>query len=180
MKKIILINIIACISVFFGLKAVSVIKVQGDSMMGIVDDKSRIITISPHKIFNPIRRGDVITFRYGAGRGKMDRTFVKKVAGIPGDTCYTHVVFEDYKKYIIINSEYIDYYYNNQEAKDFFENIDEKYWGKNDYQVNIHLINEQFFVVGSDEFWIGSTDSRVLGFIDKKSISGKVAKIIKY
>ena len=63
MKKIILINVLSCGLVFFLFQGINVLKVQGDSMAGIINDGKKVVTVSPNLLF-PVKRGDIVSFEH--------------------------------------------------------------------------------------------------------------------
>ena len=101
---------------------------------------------------------------------------IKKVMGLSGDTCYVHTLFDKHRKYLFVNNGLVESCYSSAEAWDYFYNLEKYTFTKKDYRISSYVLNDQFFVVGSDS--IGSTDSRHFGPIDEISVSGKVLSIL--
>jgi signal peptidase I len=58
------------------------VKVEGTSMTPHLSDQERIFINKFVYQFEPIRRGDIVVFRYPRNR---DKSFIKRVVGLPGE-----------------------------------------------------------------------------------------------
>lgn len=140
------------IVLFFGvlftvLYITSFTQVLGPSMEPNLKDKDVVIVL---KFVKNVKRNDVIVFAY-----KDTKNLIKRVIGIPNDK----VEIKDGKTYV--NGKLIDESYIKENA-------------------NTKMLNKDFGTVPEGEYLVlgdnrdNSLDSRTIGFIDKKSISGKV------
>lgn len=126
-------------------------QVVGPSMEPTLEAKNITVLSKSHYQFFEVKRGDIIAFEYNGMRN-----LVKRVIGLPGET----VEFKDNVLYI-----------NGQEVKEpYIKNeVTKDYVLKKPSNV---IPEDMYFVVGDNRD--DSLDSRVIGLIDKKDISGKI------
>lgn len=128
--------------------------------------------------YRPIKRGDIIVFRYPLD---VSQTYVKRVIGLPGDhvKIINRVVWINGKEmkepYAVHRQEHIDYYkhffpsdpahYLRPEARSMLE----QFWDHNTGELNVPP--DSYFAMGDnrDE----SDDSRFWGFVPRQNIIGK-------
>lgn len=122
-------------------------RVKGDSMFpNFKDAELLLVEKVSYRIYKP-SRGDVVVFK-APGAVKVD--FIKRIIGLPGEN-------------IKVSSGSV--YINDKELREPYEEQETR------GDVNINLGPDQYFVLGDNRG--GSTDSRVFGTIEKKSIEGK-------
>ena len=124
------------------------IKVDGTSMYNTLDNGEILLLKKYEKSY---KRFDVIVFYNGQDR------LIKRIIGLPGE----EVKYKDNKLYI--NGKYIkeDFLKNNQKTYDF--NLKDLGYNK--------VPKDSYFVLGDNR--TNSTDSRIIGPVYKKDISGK-------
>ena len=124
------------------------IKVDGTSMYNTLDNGEILLLKKYEKSY---KRFDVIVFYNGHDR------LIKRIIGLPGE----EVKYKDNKLYI--NGKYIkeDFLKNNQKTYDF--NLKDLGYNK--------VPKDSYFVLGDNR--TNSTDSRIIGPVYKKDISGK-------
>lgn len=105
--------------------------------------------ISPH--FSDYKQGDIVVFN---SHDESNDLYVKRVIGVPGD----HVVIKDNKVYV-----------NDEELNEYYLPEGTPTEGKIDLVVS----KEHYFVLGDNR--LKSKDSRYIGPIDRKDITGRVA-----
>lgn len=129
------------------LYVITVTQILGPSMEPILKDKDVVMVL---KFYNKIKRNDIVAFEY-----KNTKYLIKRVIGLPNEK----VKIKDGILYI-----------NDQE-------VEESYL--KEYS-NTKIKNKDFGTIPQDQYLVlgdnrdDSLDSRSFGFIDKKSISGKV------
>lgn len=128
--------------------------------------------------YRPIRRGDIIVFRYPVDPRQY---FVKRVIGLPGD----HIHLQD--KAVYVNGEplqesYVihsvpkpDFYRDNFPAQQGFTTDVNRHWKS---EVNRYLDHGDLVVPRAQYFVMGdnrdqSLDSRYWGFVPRSSIVGR-------
>lgn len=125
--------------------------VDGDSMLPNLQNNNVIILNKLDYKLNDIKRFDVVVVNYNGEK------LIKRVIGLPGE----HVEYKD-------GSLYVDGFVTSENFK--HENT-------NDYKLEmigyLSIPGDKYFVVGDNR--PDSTDSRVLGLIDKKDILGSVS-----
>lgn len=125
--------------------------VDGNSMLPNLQDNNIIILNKLDYKLNDINRFDVVVINY---RGEK---LVKRVIGLPGE----HVEYKDDNLYI---NGFVT-----------FENFNHK--STHDFKLQtigyLTIPGDKYFVVGDNRG--DSTDSRVIGLIDKKDILGSVS-----
>lgn len=125
--------------------------VDGDSMLPNLQNNNVIILNKLDYKLNDIKRFDVVVVNYNGEK------LIKRVIGLPGE----HIEYKD-------EQLYVDGFVTN-------ENFNHK--NTNDYKLEmigyLSIPGDKYFVVGDNR--PDSTDSRVLGLIDKKDILGSVS-----
>lgn len=125
------------------------IRVDGQSMYSTLSDGDILLLKKYDKNY---KRFDVVVFKNG------DNRLIKRIIGLPGEK----IEYKDNKLYVndkLIKEKFLK---NNQETYDF--SIEE---------LGIEKVpNGSYFVLGDNR--TNSTDSRVLGTIDKNEIQGTV------
>lgn len=132
------------------------ITVSGESMMPTLVDNERIIASKVSKI----ERFDIVSFK---APNEVDKLYIKRVIGLPGD----NIEYKNDNLYInckIIEEPYLNEYKGQEDGlltKDFtLEKL-----------LNTNKVPENtYFVMGDNRNH--STDSRVIGFIEKEAIVG--------
>jgi signal peptidase I len=126
--------------------------------------------------YTPVKRGDIIVFRYPVD---IKQTFVKRVIGVPGDRIRIvdkqvylngHKAYEPYKFH---KTEYIDSYRDNFPSEPNMR-VDEG-------AINMlekHVVNGEVVVPPDSYFAMGdnrdsSLDSRYWGFVPRGNVIGK-------
>src|SRR3989338_7661383 len=132
------------------------ITVRGKSMLPTIQNGEKISMHNPNKF--KIERGDIVSFINLETGGK---NYLKRVIGLPGD----HFLLKNGQVYI-----------NNLALKEEYVNNSAPTYG------NTALADCQSYTVPKDRFVvmgdnrIASTDSRVIGFVDKKDLNGIMKK----
>ena len=125
---------------------VTPVQVDGSSMYPTLEDKEILILKKYDKSF---KRFDIVVFDYKGAR------LIKRIIGLPGET----VEYFDNKLYIN-GVEVKEKFKRNSETLDFkLEDID--------YTI---IPEDKYFVMGDNRN--NSTDSRLIGLIDKSQIKG--------
>ena len=129
----------------------SPIRVSGDSMIPTLKDGDIMILNKIGYSIKGLDRFDIVVVDYNGEK------IIKRVIGLPGD----YVEYNDNKLYI--NGEYIKEEYERKNTNDFIlEMIDE----------NV-IPDGKYLVLGDNR--LVSSDSRIIGLIDKKDILGKTS-----
>lgn len=125
--------------------------VDGDSMLPNLQDNNVIILNKLDYKLNEIKRFDVVVVDFNGEK------LIKRVIGLPGE----YVEYKD-------NNLYVD-------GKMILENF--KHKETNDFKLEtigyLSIPGDKYFVVGDNR--TSSTDSRMIGLIDKKNILGSVS-----
>lgn len=144
---IIIIIVVVIIRTFFVTPAV----VEGSSMKPTLNNNNIVILNKIDYKLNDIKRFDVVVVKLGKER------LIKRVIALPGE----HVEFKNGSLYIdgfIVAEEF-----NHKDTNDFkLESIG-----------YLKIPGDKYFVVGDNR--MNSTDSRMIGLIDKKDILGSVS-----
>ena len=125
-------------------------RVQGTSMLPLLEDSERIIVNKFIYRFHPIQRGDVVVFWYPKDPSV---SFIKRVVGIPGDTVELRrgVLFVNEKR---VPEEYVRPQFNDEENT-----------------AKVAVPKGYYFVLGDHRN--SSNDSRSWGEVPEKYIYGK-------
>lgn len=125
--------------------------VDGDSMLPNLQDNNVIILNKLDYKLNEIKRFDVVVVDFNGEK------LIKRVIGLPGE----YVEYKD-------NNLYVD-------GKMILENF--KHKETNDFKLEtigyLSIPGDKYFVVGDNR--TSSTDSRMIGLIDKENILGSVS-----
>lgn len=122
-------------------------RVKGESMVPNFTDGELLLTEKVSYRFSKPKRGDVIVFRAPTPQ-KVD--FIKRIIGLPKETV------EIVDGTILINGQKLDEPYETQ---------------KTEGNIKVMVPDEQYFVLGDNRR--ASSDSRVFGPIEKKSLKGR-------
>lgn len=125
------------------------IRVNGPSMEDTLKDKDIMILNELGYHLGDINRFDIVVIRY------ENEYLIKRVIGLPGEK----IAYKDNKLYI--NGKYIKENFSHKKTNDFKE---------------IKIPEDKYFVLGDNR--VNSTDSRIIGFIDKEDIKGKTSLVI--
>lgn len=129
------------------------VTVSGQSMEPTFEHDNRIVITKIHKI----DRSDLIVFHSPFSEDDL----IKRVIGLPGDV----VIMKDDQLYI--NGER----YEEEYVEANKEKIHEGQRLTDNFEVEVP--EGHYYVLGDNR--LNSTDSRMIGFIDRKSIVGKVS-----
>lgn len=128
---------------------VSPIRVNGISMTPTLEDKDIMILDEVSYRFNKIKRFDIVVIKY------EDEYLIKRVIGLPGEK----ISYENNKLYI--NNKYVKENFTHKKTEDFEE---------------VRVGRDEYFVMGDNRS--NSTDSRIIGTVDKDKIRGKTSLTI--
>lgn len=126
--------------------------------------------------YDPVRRGDIIVFRYPLN---IKEDYIKRVIGVPGDRIHivNKQVFLNGKKlnepYKFHKSEYIDSYRDNFPSTPNIGLPPSALDMLNNHVVNGDVVvpSDHFFAMGDNRD--NSADSRYWGFVPRENIKGK-------
>ena len=126
------------------------VKIQGNSMTPLLSDHEALVINRLVYHFEPIRRGDVVVFRY-----PLDTTesYIKRIVGLPGETVQIR------QGLVYINDSWIPEPY-----------VLSQYQGLSDFGP-IQVSNDTYFVLGDHRN--NSNDSRVFGTVARRLIDGR-------
>lgn len=132
--------------------------VKGDSMNPSLEERDRLILKRYETVLKTekYKRGDIIVFKSPIEGD--DRSFIKRVIGIPGDKINIS------QGSLYINDEHIEESYIQEDA--YTEAL---LYGE-DYLVG----EDELFVIGDNRYPGKSNDSRGFGAVDLREIQGKV------
>ena len=126
------------------------IKVNGTSMKDTLNHKDTMILNKIDVKLNDLERFDIVVIETG------DTYLIKRIIGLPGET----ISYKAGKLYI--NGKNIDDpYYKNENTSDF---------------ESVKIPKNNYFVMGDNRS--DSIDSRIIGVIDKKNITGTTKVVI--
>jgi signal peptidase I len=125
-------------------------RVQGTSMLPLLEDSERIIVNKFIYRFHPIQRGDVVVFWYPKDPSV---SFIKRVVGVPGDTVELRrgVLYVNERR---VDEEYVRPQFNDEEN-----------------HAKVSVAKGYYFVLGDHRN--SSNDSRSWGEVPEKYIYGK-------
>jgi signal peptidase I len=125
-------------------------RVQGTSMLPLLEDSERIIVNKFIYRFHPISRGDVVVFWYPKDPSV---SFIKRVAGIPGDTVELRsgALFVNGRR---VSEDYVSPQFNDDETHS-----------------KVQVAKGYYFVLGDHRN--SSNDSRSWGEVPEKYVYGK-------
>lgn len=126
------------------------VQVEGTSMAPLLTDQERIFINKFVYRFEPIHRGDVVTFWYPLD---TSQSFIKRVIGLPGDT------IEIKAGELCVNGKHVDEPY-----------VPARYFDDSSYGP-ITIPEDEYFVMGDHRD--SSNDSRIFGPVARKYIYGK-------
>jgi signal peptidase I len=149
LRDSILAALIALIVTFFFYQPV---QVEGTSMMPQLENHERVFVNKIIYRWEPVRRGDIIVFRYPLDPSK---SFIKRVVGLPGD-------------WVSIRDGCV--YVNGRRLKENY--VPPSYLG-HDNCLPVHVAPDHYYVLGDHRDF--SDDSRVWGTVDQKYIYGEAA-----
>ena len=133
--------------------------VKGNSMNPTLLNGEKMIVSKAHYYFDEPKRFDIVVFRYN------DSLLVKRIIGLPGEQLF----FKNGRLYI--NGKWIDEAFLHEELGDNDEPFTEDFMLIEKTFFN-RIPPDTYFVLGDNR--PNSVDSRDIGFINKKSIEGKV------
>ena len=128
------------------------IEVQGSSMLPGIESHERIFVNKFIYQFEPIRRGDIVVFRYPLNPKEV---FIKRVIGLPGDW---------------VSIRHGRVYVNGRRLNEPY--VPHAFLGHQTYRA-VHVPPHQFYVLGDHRD--DSNDSRVWGTVPRKLIIGKAS-----
>lgn len=147
-------GLIILVVILFRTYIITPVQVNGDSMLNTLhNDDVMLLNIIGYKI-KDIKRFDIVVFKH------YQDPLIKRVIGLPGEA----IAFKDNKLYV--DGEYITQPFLDDRTEDFTL-LDFGYE---------KIPPNQYFVLGDNRD--NSTDSRYIGFIDKKKVMGKANFII--
>lgn len=182
-KLLILIGLGFFVGVVISRIIIQINVVSGNSMHPTLDDGDYGITIkATYRLLDEdYNRDDIVTLRFP----NENRVFIKRIIGLPNE--HIEIIAGDI---LIDNVKYEDSYRNPIPAKELIKGdaitvqsaeILEEY--RRIYSLNygnyyeVKLGDNEYFCLGDNRFY--STDSRILGPVEKKDIQGKFYKLEK-
>ena len=133
---------------------VTPVRVNGTSMYSTLKDGEIMILKKYYYRFNDVKRFDIVVVK------TEDDKIIKRVIGLPGET----LKYENHTLYI--DGQEVEEPYLEQDTEDF--DISSLGYDK--------LPRDCYFVMGDNR--INSKDSRMIGCVDKKQITGKTDLVI--
>jgi signal peptidase I len=125
-------------------------RVQGTSMLPMLEDGERIVVNKLVYRFQPIRRGDVVVFWYPKDPSV---SFIKRVAGVPGD------LVEIKRGVLYVNSAPVQEDYVRRQYRD------------GETRAPVEVPKGYYYVLGDHRR--GSNDSRTWGEVPERYIYGR-------
>ena len=126
------------------------IKIKGNSMTPLLSNDEAIIINRRVYDFEPVRRGDVVVFRYPLDATK---SYIKRIVGLPGETVQIR------QGLVYINGSWIPEPY-----------VPSQYEDLSDFGP-IQVPSDSYFVLGDHRN--SSNDSRVFGTVPRRLIYGR-------
>jgi signal peptidase I len=142
------------ISAFFIIFLYQPVRVEGTSMLPVLEDQERIFINKFVYRWEPIARGDIVVFRFPRDTSK---SYIKRVIGMPGD----HIVIDKGRVYLngqLLQEEYVPAQY-----------VDFRSYPE------IVVPPGSYFVLGDHRSM--SSDSREFGPVESENITGKAVLI---
>lgn len=149
LKELIPYVVIVVVVVLIRSFLVTPVFVVGDSMVPTLKDKQILLLDKFKYRFNDIDRFDIVVIKVGK------KEIIKRVIGLPGE----YVSYKDNKLYI--NDSVVESDYN-------FDTID---FTMSEITNLSKIPDDKYFVLGDNR--LVSSDSRIIGLIDKDDILGK-------
>ena len=149
LKELLPYIIIILVVIIIKFFVVAPIRVNGPSMDDTLHDKDIMILDEISYRFKNIKRFDIVVVKY------EKEYLIKRVIGLPGEK----IEYKNNKLYV--NNKYVEEDFSHKKTKNF----------------KIKKIpNNKYIVLGDNR--TDSVDSRIIGFIDRKSIKGKTSLTI--
>ncbi len=140
------------VSVFIFAFLYQPVRVEGTSMLPVLEDQDRLFINKMAFHVGDVHRGDVVVFRYPRDRTK---SYIKRVIALPGDS---------------IRIDHGKVFVNNQALSETY--VPMRFWDDRS-QPQMVLPPDEFFVMGDHRSI--SSDSREFGPVERKLIYGKAA-----
>lgn len=140
------------VSVFIFAFLYQPVRVEGTSMLPVLEDQDRLFVNKMAFHVGEVHRGDVVVFRYPRDHAK---SYIKRVIAVPGDSLQI-----DHGK-VFVNGQALTETY-----------VPLRYWDDRS-QPQMVLPRDQFFVMGDHRSI--SSDSREFGPVERSLIYGKAA-----
>ena len=155
-KEIMSYVIIIAVVLLFKFFIISPIRVSGDSMKPTLHNGEFMILNEIGYRLNGVKRFDIVVIN------TKDEIIIKRIIGLPGE----HIKYQDNKLFI-----------NDKEVEEPFEHeITHNY---DIHELNSEVVPEGYYFVLGDNRG-NSSDSRIIGFISKDQIRGKVIKKVLF
>ncbi len=126
------------------------VKIEGNSMTPLLSNHEALIINTLVYHFEPIRRGDVVVFRYPLDATK---SYIKRIVGLPGETVQIR------QGLVYVNGSWIPEPYVLSQYEDLSD------FGP------IQVSSDSYFVLGDHRN--SSNDSRVFGTVARRLIDGR-------
>jgi signal peptidase I len=126
------------------------VKIEGNSMTPLLSNHEAIVINRLVYHFEPIRRGDVVVFRYPLDDTK---SFIKRIVGLPGETVQIR------QGLVYVNGSWIPEPY-----------VPSQYEDLSDFGP-IQVSSDSYFVLGDHRN--SSSDSRVFGTVARRLVYGR-------
>ncbi len=140
------------VSVFIFAFLYQPVRVEGTSMLPVLEDQDRLFVNKMAFHVGDVHRGDVVVFRYPRDHAK---SYIKRVIALPGDT-----IWIDHGR-VFVNGQ--------AQAEPY---VPLRFWDERS-QPQMILPPDEFFVMGDHRSI--SSDSREFGPVERKLIYGKAA-----
>lgn len=150
--------------VFIRVYLITPIIVNGDSMNPTIEDNQKLVTINPN--VSEINRFDIISLENPQNEGEF---YVKRVIGLPGEN-----VSHFNGRLYIDGKQFDQTFFNHDEWAMKNDAMPSQDFTLQDLFGVTTVPNDCYFVLGDNRGI--SKDSRLIGFVPKKNVSG----IVKY